>query len=128
MNDPGVGPVVALTYRAHVAVPSPVRKSKVQRGGCLRLSCSSINQARSIGAQNIALCDEMMRDACSTKAAEHDAIQKNGLDQRGALQIARRRGRKKAIACARAPVAVIMHRIWVDGTSSGGPGASRAAA
>ena len=34
----------------------------------------------------------------------------------GALQIARRRGQKKAIVALARRLAVIMHRIWVDGT------------
>ena len=34
------------------------------------------------------------------------------------MQIARRRGMKKAIVALARRLAVIMHRIWVDGTSS----------
>ena len=33
-----------------------------------------------------------------------------------AMQIARRRGKKKAIVALARRLAVIMHRIWVDGT------------
>ena len=33
-----------------------------------------------------------------------------------AMQIARRRGRKKAIVALARRLAVILHRIWVDGT------------
>jgi transposase len=33
-----------------------------------------------------------------------------------AMQIARRRGKKKAIVALTRRLAVIMHRIWVDGT------------
>ena len=39
-----------------------------------------------------------------------------------AMQIARRRGMKKAIVALARRLAVIMHRIWVDGTESAGPG------
>ena len=35
-----------------------------------------------------------------------------------AMQIARRRGMKKAIVALARRLAVIMHRIWVDGTES----------
>src|SRR5678816_1424602 len=38
-----------------------------------------------------------------------------------AMQIARRRGMKKAIVALARRLAVIMHRIWVDGTESAGP-------
>ena len=43
-----------------------------------------------------------------------------------AMQIARRRGMKKAIVALARRLAVIMHRIWVDGTEFPvDPGASR---
>ena len=38
-----------------------------------------------------------------------------------AMQIAKRRGMKKAIVALARRLAVIMHRIWVDGASSAGP-------
>jgi len=41
-----------------------------------------------------------------------------------AMQIARRRGMKKAIVALARRLAVIMHRIWVDGTELD-PGTSR---
>ena len=38
------------------------------------------------------------------------------LDKAWTMQIARRRGMKKAIVALARRLAVIMHRIWVDGT------------
>jgi hypothetical protein len=38
------------------------------------------------------------------------------------MQIARRRGMKRAIVALARRLAVIMHRIWVDGTEFAGPG------
>ena len=49
MTPPGVGPVVALTYRATVDVPARFRKSK-SVGAVFGLTCPGINQARSTGA------------------------------------------------------------------------------
>jgi transposase len=69
---PGVGPVVALTYRVTVDVPARFRKSK-SVGAVFGLTCS--------------------RD-----------------------QIAKRRGMKRAIVALARRLAVILHRIWVDGT------------
>ena len=48
MTTPGVGPVVALTYRATVDVPARFRKSKAV-GAVFGLTSPSINRARSIG-------------------------------------------------------------------------------
>ena len=49
MTTPGVGPVVALTYRATVDVPARFRKSK-SVGAVFGSRVPSINPARSIGA------------------------------------------------------------------------------
>ena len=42
-----------------------------------------------------------------------------------AMQIARRRGIKKAIVALARRLAVILHRIWVAAPSSAGPGTGR---
>ena len=39
-----------------------------------------------------------------------------------AMRIPRRRGMKKAIVALARRLAMILHRIWVDGTDSDGPG------
>ena len=49
MTTPGVGPVVALTYRATVDVPARFRKLQGRRGGVWTDVRPSINRARSIG-------------------------------------------------------------------------------
>ena len=49
MTTPGVGPVVALTYRATVDVAARFHKPKAV-GAVFGLTCPSINPARSIGA------------------------------------------------------------------------------
>ena len=41
------------------------------------------------------------------------------------MKIARRRGLKKAIVALARRLAEIMHRIWIDGTESAGPGKSQ---
>ena len=45
MTVPGVGPVVALTYRATVDVPARFRKSK-SVGAVFGLTCSRISRAK----------------------------------------------------------------------------------
>jgi len=55
MTTPGVGPVVALTYRATVDVPARFRKSQVSRGGVWAdVLQVSIRRGR-LERQNIAL-------------------------------------------------------------------------
>ena len=49
-------------------------------------------------------------------SSERDAFKKWSWLKAWAMQIARRRGMKKAIVALARRLAVIMHRIWVDGT------------
>ena len=54
MTTPGVGPVVALTYRATVDVPARFRKSKAV-GAVFGLTCAKYQSARSIGTAEFTL-------------------------------------------------------------------------
>src|SRR5271168_5602715 len=61
MTTPGVGPVVALTYRATVDVPARFRKSKAV-GAVFGLTCSKYQSGEVDWSGKISRCgDEMMR-------------------------------------------------------------------
>ena len=61
MTVPGVGPVVALTYRATVDVPARFRKSKAV-GAVFGLTCSKYQSGEIDWSGRISRCgDEMMR-------------------------------------------------------------------
>ena len=61
MTTPGVGPVVALTYRATVDVPARFRKSK-SVGAVFGLTCSKYQSGEIDWSGRISCCgDEMMR-------------------------------------------------------------------
>ena len=117
MTVPGVGPVVALTYRATVDVPARFRKSK-SVGAVFGLTCAKHQSGEVDWSGRISRCgDEMMR------AMLYEAAQSMLLHSKKwswlkvwAMQIARRRGMKKAIVALARRLAVILHRIWVDGT------------
>ena len=72
MTVPGVGPVVALTYRATVDVPARFRKSK-SVGAVFGLTCSKKYQSGEIDRSGtISRCgDEMMRVMLYEAAAKH---------------------------------------------------------
>ena len=117
MTVPGVGPVVALTYRATVDVPARFRKSK-SVGAAFGLTCSRDQSGERDRPGAISRCgDEMMRmmlyEAAQTMLVH---VKKWSWLKAWAMQIARRRGMKKAIVALARRLAVIMHRIWVDGT------------
>src|SRR5712675_2191375 len=116
MTTPGVGPVVALTYRATVDVPARFRKSK-SVGAVFGLTCSRYQSGEIDWSGKISRCgDEMMRTMLYEAAQSMMHSKKWSWLKAWAMQIARRRGMKKATVALARRLAVIMHRIWVDGT------------
>ena len=117
MTVPGVGPVVALTYRATVDVPSRFRNSKAV-GAVFGLTPSKHQSGESNRTGGISRCgDEMMR--MMLYEAAHIMLVRSAKWswlKAWAMKIARHRGLKKAIVALARRLAVIMHRIWVDGT------------
>jgi len=117
MTVPGVGPVVALTFRTTVDVPARFRNSRAV-GAVLGLTPCKYQSGESDYTGAISKCgDEMMR-VMLYEAAQimlTRTIKWSWLKV-WAMRIARRRGMKKAIVALARRLAVIMHRIWVDGT------------
>jgi transposase len=117
MTIPGVGPVVALTYRATVDVPARFKNSKAV-GAVFGLTPSKYQSGEIDRTGGISRCgDEMMR-AMLYEAAHILLVRTTKWSwlRAWAMTIARRRGLKKAIVALARRLAVIMHRIWVDGT------------
>src|SRR5262249_44335693 len=103
MTTPGVGPVVALKSKAVGAV--------------FGLTCSKYQSGEIDRSGRISRCgDEMMRVMLYEAAQSMLRSKKWSWLKAWAMQIARRRGMKKAIVALARRLAVIMHRIWVDGT------------
>jgi transposase len=117
MTVPGVGPVVALTYRATVDVPARFRNSKAV-GAVFGLTPSKYQSGEVERTGAISRCgDEMMR-MMLYEAAQIVLVRSTKWSwlKAWAMKIARHRGLKKAIVALARRLAVIMHRIWVDGT------------
>ena len=116
MTTPGVGPVVSLTYRATVDIPARFRKSK-SVGAVFGLTCAKYQSGEVDWDGRISRCgDEMMRTMLYEAAQAMMRSKKWSWLKAWAMQIARRRGIKKAIVALARRLAVILHRIWVDGT------------
>jgi len=117
MTIPGVGPVVALTYRVTVDVPARFRNSKAV-GAVFGLTPAKYQSGENDRTGAISRCgDEMMR-MMLYEAAQSMLVRaaKWSWLKAWAMKIARHRGMKKAIVALARRLAVIMHRIWVDGT------------
>ena len=117
MTVPGVGPVVALTYRATVDVPARFRNSKAV-GAILGLTPSKYQSGEINRTGAISKCgDEMMRvmlyEAAQVMLSR--TIRWSWLKAWG-MKIARHRGMKRAIVAVARRMAVIMHRRWAAGT------------
>jgi transposase len=117
MTIPGVGPVVALAYTATIDIPQRFRNSKAV-GPILGLTpvLNQSGESRRVG--RISLCgDGMMRtllyeaaQVLLTRAARWSWL------KAWAMNVAKRRGAQKAIVALARRLAVIMHRMWSDGT------------
>ena len=117
MTVPGVGPVVALTYRATVDVPARFRNSKAV-GAVFGLTPCKYQSGESDHTGAISRCGNEMMRVMLYEAASIMLLRsaKWSWLKAWAMKIARRRGLKKAIVALAPRLAVIMHRIWVDGT------------
>jgi transposase len=117
MTIPGVGPVVALTYCVTVDVPARFRNSKAV-GAVFGLTPSKYQSGENDRTGAISRCgDEMMR-MMLYEAAQSMLVRSTKWSwlKAWAMKIARHRGMKKAIVALARRLAVIMHRMWVDGT------------
>src|SRR6516162_525430 len=117
MTIPGVGPVVALTFRVTVDVPARFRNSKAV-GAVFGLTPAKYQSGENDRTGAISRYgDEMMR-MMLYEAAQSMLVRSTKWSwlKAWAMKIARHRGMKKAIVALARRLAVIMHRIWVDGT------------
>jgi transposase len=81
------------------------------------LTCAKYQSGEVDRNGRISRCgDEMMRVMLYEAAQSMLRSKKWSWLKAWAIQIARRRGMKKAIVALARRLAVIMHRIWVDGT------------
>jgi transposase len=117
MTIPGVGPVVALTFCVTVDIPARFRNSKAV-GAVFGLTPAKYQSGENDRTGAISRCgDEMMR-MMLYEAAQSMLVRsaKWSWLKAWAIKIARHRGMKKAIVALARRLAVIMHRMWVDGT------------
>jgi len=118
MTVPGVGAVVALTYRAAVDVPARFTKSKALGAhfGLVPRKHQSGELDRTGRISKVG--DEMVRTALYEAASVMlSRVVRFSALKAWALRVANRRGVKKAKVALARKLAVILHRIWIDGTT-----------
>ena len=117
MTAPGVGPIVALTYRACVDNPARFGRSKCV-GAHYGLTPRLYQSGETTRIGRISRCgDAMMRTALYEAAL---VLLTGGRDRWNPLKawglaIAKRRGMQKAIVAVARKLAIVLHRMWRDG-------------
>lgn len=117
MTIPGVGPVVSLAFKSTIDIPARFKNSKAV-GPSLGLTPVLNQSGESLRVGRVSLCGDDMMRALLYEAAQvmMTRVQKWSWLKAWAMNVAKRRGLKKAIVALARRLAVIMHRIWVDGS------------
>jgi transposase len=117
MTIPGVGPVVALAYTATIDIPQRFTSSKAV-GPLLGLTPKLHESGESKRVGCISLCGDRMMRTLLYEAAQIMLVRvtKWSWLKSWAMNIAKRRGLRKAIVALARRLAVVMHRMWLDNT------------
>jgi transposase len=118
MTIPGVGPVVAIAFTSTIDVPARFHNSKAV-GASLGLTPVLHQSGESNRIGRVSLCGDGMMRTLLYEAAQvmlTNVHVKWSWLKAWAMNIAKRRGGRKAIVALARRLGVIMHRIWSDGT------------
>jgi transposase len=117
MTVPGVGPVTAMAFRATIDVPARFSSSKAV-GAVLGLTPVQHQSGESNRIGKVSLCGDAMMRTLLYEGAQSVLTRSTQWSwlKVWALKIAKHRGMKKAIVALARRLAVVMHRMWVDGT------------
>src|SRR3981189_1885285 len=117
MTVPGVGPVVSMAFTTTIDVPARFKSSKAV-GAALGLTPILNQSGESKRLGRVSLCGDGMTRTLLYEAAQVmlTRVTKWSWLKAWAMSIARRRGLQKAIVALAGRLAVIMHRMWSDGT------------
>ena len=117
MTIPGVGPVVALAYTATIDIPARFKRSKAV-GPVLGLTPVLKQSGESHRVGRISLCGDGIMRTLLYEGAQTllTNVKKWSWLKAWAMNVAKRRGMKKAIVALARRMAVIMHRMWTNET------------
>jgi transposase len=117
MTISGVGPIVSLSFKATIDDPKRFKDSKAVAAH-LGLTPRVYQSGEIDRSGHVSKCgDKMMRHALYEAANSHLRISKKWSVLRAwGVKLAKRIGAKKACVAVARKLAIIMHRIWVDGT------------
>ena len=116
MSCPGVGPIVSLSYKSAIDIPERFQKSE-SVGAAVGLTPRQ-NQSGEVNVNGriSKSGDEALRSVLVEAALTVMTQQKNSWLKAWGLQVAKRRGMQRAAVAVARKLAVILHRMWMDGT------------
>ena len=117
MTAPGVGPITALCFKATIDDPTRFKRSR-SVGACVGLTTRRHASGEVDWSGRISKCgDAMLRtylfeaaNVLLTRVPKWSALKAWG------IKLAKRNGLRKAKVAVARKLAVILHRMWVDGT------------
>lgn len=114
---PGVGPVTALAFISTIDIPARFRSSR-SVGPALGLTPVLKQSGESERVGRVSLCGDGMMRGLLYEAAQSmlTRVKKWSWLKAWAMTVARRGGLKKAVVALARRIAVIMHRMWIDGS------------
>ncbi len=117
MTVPGVGPLTALAFRATIDQPSRFRKSR-DVGAHLGLTPRRYQSGETDVQGAISRCGDELARTALYEAAHSLLIRSTKWSALRAwgMNIAKRRGMARARVAVARKLAVILHRMWVDGS------------
>ena len=117
MTVPGVGPLTALAFRATIDRPNRFRKSR-DVGAHLGLTPRRYQSGETDVQGRISRCGDELARTALYEAAHSLPIRSTKWSALRAwgMNIAKRRGMARARVAVARKLAVILHRMWVDGT------------
>jgi transposase len=117
MTVPGVGPVAVLTYTATVDDPARFTSSR-SVGPHFGLTPRKYQSGETDVTGGITKAGDAMARSALYEAALSMLVKTQRMSalKAWAMQVARRRGLKRAVVALARKLATVLHRMWVDGT------------
>src|SRR5919202_3611158 len=117
MSVPGVGPITALTFRATIDRPERFRRSR-NVGAHLGLTPARYQSGETDIQGKISRCGDELARTALYEAAHTLLVRSRKWSSLRAwgLKIAKHRGMARARVAVARKLAVILHRMWSDGT------------
>jgi len=116
MTVPGVGSIVALTYRATIDVPARFKRSRAV-GAHLGLTPRTHQSGELDRTGRISKTGDGMARTALYEAAHVllTRVKRACALRSWGLRLQKNRGHKRAVTAVARQLAVVMHRIWADG-------------